>query len=102
MERLLSAAGWITTILVLVLGIFYVAIVWIFTVPFDKGRYHAGRAFRHLAMAQVKLNPLWDFHTEGKPPANPREPYVAVSNHESYADIILISHFPWDMKWLSK
>jgi 1-acyl-sn-glycerol-3-phosphate acyltransferase len=53
-------------------------------------------------MAQVKLNPLWDFHTEGKPPANPREPYVAVSNHESYADIFLISHFPWEMKWLSK
>jgi len=102
MERLLSAAGWISTILVLVLGIFYVAIVWIFTVPFDKGRYHAGRAFRHLAMAQVKLNPLWDFHTEGKAPPNPREPYVAVSNHESYADIFLISHFPWEMKWLSK
>jgi 1-acyl-sn-glycerol-3-phosphate acyltransferase len=25
-----------------------------------------------------------------------------VSNHESYADIFLISHFPWEMKWLSK
>ena len=102
MERLLNATGWIATILVLVIGIFYVAVVWIFTVPFDKGRYRAGRAFRHLAMAQVKLNPLWDFHTDGKPPPNPREPYVAVSNHESYADIFLISHFPWEMKWLSK
>lgn len=102
MERLLNATGWIATVLVLVVGIFYVAIVWIFTVPFDKGRYHAGRAFRHLAVAQVKLNPLWDFHTEGKAPPDPRHPYVAVSNHESYADIFLISHFPWEMKWLSK
>jgi 1-acyl-sn-glycerol-3-phosphate acyltransferase len=33
---------------------------------------------------------------------DPRRPYVAVSNHESYADIFLISHLPWEMKWLSK
>ena len=25
-----------------------------------------------------------------------------VSNHESFADILLISHLPWEMKWLSK
>jgi 1-acyl-sn-glycerol-3-phosphate acyltransferase len=27
---------------------------------------------------------------------------VVVSNHESFADILLISHLPWEMKWLSK
>jgi 1-acyl-sn-glycerol-3-phosphate acyltransferase len=53
-------------------------------------------------MLAVKLNPLWHFETDGTPPADPRLPYVAVSNHESYADIFLISHFPWEMKWLSK
>jgi 1-acyl-sn-glycerol-3-phosphate acyltransferase len=35
-------------------------------------------------------------------PQNPRQPYVVVSNHESFADILLISHLPWEMKWLSK
>jgi 1-acyl-sn-glycerol-3-phosphate acyltransferase len=35
-------------------------------------------------------------------PNNPRRPYVVVSNHESFADILLISHLPWEMKWLSK
>ena len=35
-------------------------------------------------------------------PADPRKPYVAVSNHESFTDILLISHLPWEMKWLSK
>jgi 1-acyl-sn-glycerol-3-phosphate acyltransferase len=25
-----------------------------------------------------------------------------VSNHESFVDILLISHLPWEMKWLSK
>ncbi len=102
MERILSVAAWVLTILVLVLGFFYVAAVWLVTAPFDRGRYYAGRAFRHLAVASVKVNPLWHFETDGKAPLNPRLPYVAVSNHESYADIFLISHFPWEMKWLSK
>jgi 1-acyl-sn-glycerol-3-phosphate acyltransferase len=35
-------------------------------------------------------------------PADPRRPYLAVSNHESFVDILLISHLPWEMKWLSK
>ena len=102
MERLFNFTSWIATVLILLLGLLYVGIIWVFTVPFDEGRYRAGRAFRHLAVAVVKLNPLWDFHTDGKAPENPRNPYVAVSNHESYADIFLISHFPWEMKWLSK
>jgi len=50
----------------------------------------------------VALNPLWDFRTSGVRIQDARRPYVAVSNHESYADIFLISHFPWEMKWLSK
>ncbi|MEP6732570.1 MAG: lysophospholipid acyltransferase family protein [bacterium] len=102
MQRILSAIGWVTTVLVVIVGVFYVALVWLITAPFDRGRYHAGRAFRQLAVAQVTLNPLWHFETEGKSPDDPRLPYVAVSNHESYADIFLISHFPWEMKWLSK
>src|SRR5215213_5945637 len=102
MDRLVSGLIWLITIVIVCVGLFYVALVWLFTAGFDKGRYRAGRAFRHLAVAQVKLNPLWHFEIDGTPPDNPRNPYVAVSNHESYADIFLISHFPWEMKWLSK
>lgn len=102
MQRLLNWWAWFAIITIVLLGFFYVLAVWLVTAPFDRGRYHAGRAFRQLAVAQVKLNPLWRFETEGEGPADPRHPYVAVSNHESYADIFLISHFPWEMKWLSK
>jgi len=31
-----------------------------------------------------------------------RRPYVVVANHESFVDMILISHLPTEMKWLSK
>jgi 1-acyl-sn-glycerol-3-phosphate acyltransferase len=102
MQPILSAWAWIAAVGVVVFGFFYVAIVWLVTAPFDRGRYHAGRAFRQLAMVAAKLNPLWHFETDGEAPRDPRHPYVAVSNHESYADIFLISHFPWEMKWLSK
>jgi 1-acyl-sn-glycerol-3-phosphate acyltransferase len=101
-ERLLSAWGWVAAVLLVLLGFFYVAAVWVVTAPFDAGRYHAGRAFRQLAVSHVALTRLWRFETEGEPPEGPRRPYVVVSNHESYADIFLMSHFPWEMKWLSK
>jgi 1-acyl-sn-glycerol-3-phosphate acyltransferase len=102
MQRILNVWAWIAAVVVVMFGFFYVAAVWLLTAPFDRGRYHAGRAFRQLAMVAARLNPLWDFETDGAPPPDPRHPYVAVSNHESYADIFLISHFPWEMKWLSK
>jgi 1-acyl-sn-glycerol-3-phosphate acyltransferase len=102
MQRILSAWAWVIAVGVVIVGFFYVAAVWLVTAPFDKGRYHAGRAFRQLAVTVTTLNPLWHFETDGEAPSDPRLPYVAVSNHESYADIFLISHFPWEMKWLSK
>jgi 1-acyl-sn-glycerol-3-phosphate acyltransferase len=50
----------------------------------------------------TRLTPYWHFSYRGLMPADPRKPYVVVSNHESFADILLISHLPWEMKWLSK
>ena len=102
MQKILNVLAWVAMALVILVGFFYVGLVWLVTAPFDPARYRAGRAFRHMAMAQVKLNPFWHFETDGTPPADPRNPYVVVANHESYADIFLISHFPWEMKWLSK
>jgi 1-acyl-sn-glycerol-3-phosphate acyltransferase len=101
-DRFRSAWAWVAAVLLVLLGFFYVAAVWVVTAPFDPGRYQAGRAFRRLAVSHVALTRLWRFETEGTPPEGPRRPYVVVSNHESYADIFLMSHFPWEMKWLSK
>lgn len=78
------------------------SIVWLVTAPFDPSRYWTGYLFRKLTVVHEKLNPLWTFRVGGTMPANPRNPYVVVSNHESFVDILLISHLPWEMKWLSK
>lgn len=100
--RLVSLWIWLTTAIVAVLWLPWLTLVFLTTAPRDPGRYAAGRWFRRAAIACVALNPLWRFRTSGFVVEDPRRPYIAVSNHESFADIFLISHLPWEMKWLSK
>lgn len=70
--------------------------------PVDRVNYLGGRLFRLAGTVPVRLTPRWRFEVRGKRPDNPRHPYVVVCNHESFADILLLSHLPWEMKWLSK
>ncbi|MGI9644365.1 MAG: lysophospholipid acyltransferase family protein, partial [Ilumatobacteraceae bacterium] len=70
--------------------------------PFDRGAYAAGYLFRKLTVVHAGVTPLWKFRTSGTLPDDMRRPYVVVSNHESFVDILLISHLPTEMKWMSK
>jgi 1-acyl-sn-glycerol-3-phosphate acyltransferase len=79
-----------------------VAVTRLVTMPFDHGAYAAGYLFRKLTVVHQKLTPLWTFRTSGHLPDDMRRPYVVVSNHESFVDILLISHLPFEMKWMSK
>jgi 1-acyl-sn-glycerol-3-phosphate acyltransferase len=98
-----SVWTWLILALAAIIGLPLMALVWLVTRPFDRGRYAVGRIFRWMVgILPARLNPLWHFTWSGTPPADPRRPYVVVSNHESFADILLISHLPWEMKWLSK
>jgi 1-acyl-sn-glycerol-3-phosphate acyltransferase len=102
LQRVYSVWAWTVTAIIAVVWLPWLALLYVVTAPFDPGRYTVGRWFRRAAVASVALNPLWDFRTSGVRIRDPRRPYVAVSNHESLADIFLISHLPWEMKWLSK
>ncbi len=68
----------------------------------DPVHYRTGRWFRKLGVAMTKVNPTWNLMISGESVENPRNPYVVVSNHQSFADIPLISHVPWEMKWVAK
>ncbi len=68
----------------------------------DPVRYRTGRWFRRLGVAMTRVNPGWRLTISGVRVDNPRRPYVVVSNHQSHADIPLISHLPWEMKWVAK
>jgi 1-acyl-sn-glycerol-3-phosphate acyltransferase len=102
MRHLVSVLVWIAVVVIAVVATAWLAIVFLFTAPRDPGRYKVGRWFRRVAMAVVMINPLWKFRISGLMISDPRRPYVAVANHESMADIFLLSHLPWEMKWLSK
>jgi 1-acyl-sn-glycerol-3-phosphate acyltransferase len=101
-RSLFNAWAWTYLILANIIGCAVVAVVWVVTWPFDKAKRAPGRTFRLVGVSVVKMNPLWHFRTEGTPPRRDAHPFVAVSNHESYADIFLISHLPWEMKWMGK
>ncbi len=78
---------------------------WLFLVRLtdrEPVRYRTGRWFRRLGVAMTKVNPLWKVEVSGERISNPRRPYVVVSNHQSLADIPIISHVPWEMKWVGK
>ena len=69
----------------------------------DPVRYRTGRWFRHLGAAMTSVNPQWRIHISGQEAVeNPRRPYVIISNHQSHADIPILSNLPWEMKWVAR
>ena len=101
-QSILSLWAWLVLVLCILIWFPVMVVLLLVTGPFDRGRYIVGYVFRRIGPAMATLNPFWRFRYSGTMPQDPRHPYVVVSNHESFADILLISHLPWEMKWLSK
>ncbi|MFN3255764.1 MAG: lysophospholipid acyltransferase family protein [Ilumatobacter sp.] len=101
-RKVLSVWSWFVLGLSVLLWLPMVAVVRLVTYPFDKGAYAAGYLFRKVVMPNSWLNPLWKFTTSGELPDDMRKPYVVVANHESFVDMLLLSHLPTEMKYLSK
>ncbi len=102
MRRVLSALKWGQILGVSVGGFFVQAPLFVLTRAFDKQRRYAGRFFRLEAVAAARVSPFWNFAIHGDFPKRLDRPTVVVANHESNADVFLISHLPWEMKWLAK
>ncbi len=95
-----SAWIWFATVSLILLWLPLLATIRVF--DRDPVHYRTGRWFRRLGVAMTVVNPSWRLHISGEHISDPRRPYIVVSNHQSYADIPLISHLPWEMKWLAK
>lgn len=102
LRRLASVVLWTAITVLVIVWTPVVGIAFLLTAWRDPGRYFAGLVFRAAPKIAIAINPLWRFGTSGVRIEDPRRPYVVVSNHESYADVFLISLLPWEMKWLSK
>lgn len=95
-----SFVTWFTTAILILAWLPLLALSRLF--DRDPVRYRTGYLFRKLGNALTFANPAWRLHISGETISNPRLPYVVVSNHQSLADIPLISNLPWEMKWMGK
>jgi 1-acyl-sn-glycerol-3-phosphate acyltransferase len=101
-RTLLAIITCIELFLVASLGFVFVAIVYIFTRPFDSRRIASGKALRLVAHSAALFSPMWRFKIHGQLPTKLSPKTVCVSNHCSHTDVFLICHVPWEMKWLAK
>jgi len=67
----------------------------------DPRRLRTGRWFRNLGPVLAKVNP-WRIRVSGRENVDANQAYVIVSNHQSMADIPVISFLSIDTKWLGK
>jgi 1-acyl-sn-glycerol-3-phosphate acyltransferase len=94
-----SAWIWAATATLVILWVPLLGTIRLFDV--DPRRLRTGRWFRMLGRAMAKVNP-WRVHVSGGENVNAKQVYVIVSNHQSFADIPVISHLKLDTKWLGK
>lgn len=90
---------WAASVTLVVLWVPLLASVWVS--DRDPRKILTARWFRRLGRALAKVNP-WRIHLSGVEKVDPGQVYVIVSNHQSLADIPLISHLLVDAKWLAK
>ncbi len=100
MKALTSALSWIAIAAIVLVTLPVLAVMRLF--DRDPARYATGRVFRWFGSQLTRVNPAWTVRISGEMPADPRRPFVVVSNHQSNADIPLISRLPWEMKWVAK
>lgn len=71
--------------------------------PGDVTHRLAGRSLRTLGRVIVRITHAWQFRVEGTPPPDlDRRPCVVVANHASLADPFLLSHLPFDQRFVAK
>jgi 1-acyl-sn-glycerol-3-phosphate acyltransferase len=100
MSSFRSLVVWLLTIMLVLLWLPLLGAIRLF--DRDPIVYRTGRWFRRLGIAMTKVNPSWKVRIAGYQVGNPRNPYVVIANHQSYADIPILSHLPWEMKWVGK
>ncbi len=89
---------WAASAFLVVVWVPLLGLIWMF----DKGlRLRTARWFRRLGRMLSRVGP-WRIRITGRENLDPKQVYVVVSNHQSLADIPLLSHLRLDTKWLAK
>lgn len=97
-----SVIIWFVGISLTVLLFFIMAFVSLLFFPFDRERKIAHAQCFWWTDAVTALNPYWDVKVEGLDNIDHSKAYVAVSNHQSLADIVLMYKTRMQFKWIAK
>ena len=94
---------WTASAALVVLWVPVLGVIWLVDTrtPGKETRLRTGRWFRRLGRMVTRINP-WRIEITGREHIQANQVYVIVSNHQSLADIPLLSHLRLDTKWLAK
>jgi len=101
-QRIQSIIIWLVGIFLTVVLFFVMAFVSIVLFPFDRKRKLTHAQCYWWADAVTALNPYWDVKVEGLENIDHKKIYVAISNHQSLADIVLMYKTKMQFKWVAK
>ena len=100
MKAVQSALTWVAIAIIVLVALPVMALVRL--LDWRKPHVATGRVFRFMGGLIPRINPAWRITRTGTLPSTAEHPFVVVSNHQSNADIPLISMLPWEMKWVAK
>lgn len=78
------------------------SVLWVLTFPFDRRLWLQHRYSCFWASLYLWINPFWPMRIEGRDKIDPSKVYIAVSNHQSMLDILVIHSLFFHFKWVSK
>jgi 1-acyl-sn-glycerol-3-phosphate acyltransferase len=93
---------WAVGITLTVLLFFAMAFFTVILYPFDRKRKVAHAQCFWWTKAVTALNPYWEVKVSGLENIDYHKTYVAVSNHQSMADIIIMYRTRMQFKWVAK
>jgi len=99
---LFSLLFWIFVAVSSIIIFFGALLVWLLTILFDKRLWLQHQYSCFWGSIYLWLNPFWPIKVEGKERIDHSQVYVAVSNHQSMLDILVIHTLFFHFKWVSK
>ncbi len=102
MKTLFSIYLWTYFVILFTLFFVIISVVFLFTFLFDPYRKIPNKILAMMAWCMMKASPGWKINIEGAERYNFEAPTVFISNHQSFLDMAVAYHLPWQMKWVSK
>jgi 1-acyl-sn-glycerol-3-phosphate acyltransferase len=93
---------WLVCIISMIVFWVIFFILWIFSMPFDRNHNFTQKLTWYWATFYVVVYPLWEIELIDKQKIIKEKPCIAISNHQSLLDIMILFHLYAYFTWVSK